>query len=177
MLYALLWLFFCLFVCLPWSQEMTFYILIMAVAHISVNRKKKWKLWFFLKLWNFFKFSKKIKIFIFSPVHSYVLRPWWGYKKLFPDFKEAKKTNNKSKYDWKLHFFYFFSQANSKNWHQCLQNANFCYVTKKTKTSKTLEQLWYLYHFHSSKTKQIREVLVGTKPTKWHVLLLHTLYR
>ena len=48
---------------------------------------------FFLKIWKFPKFSKQIKIFILSPVHRYVLRSWWGYKKSFPDFKEAKKTS------------------------------------------------------------------------------------
>ena len=69
-----------------------------------------------------FQIFKKIKIFNFSPAHSYVLRPCWEYEKSFLDFKEAKKnkkqckiiniTSLKSqkwlKFALFLSFFYFF---------------------------------------------------------------------
>ena len=137
MLYALFWL---LFFWLPWSQEMTLDILTMVVAH-SCEQEKKWKFWFFfenLKNLKNFQIFKKNQNFHFFLLFIYVLRPRWGYKKLFPDFKKAKKTSQNNGYkifemkvknDKKLHFFDFFFQANSQNWHKRLQNVNFCYVT------------------------------------------------
>ena len=121
---------------------MTFHILIMVVGH-SCEQEKKWKFWFSLKIWKFFKFSKKIKIVIFSPAHSYALRPW-DIKSYFLTSGKPKKQKKvkimhiaslkwRSKMTKNCIFLIFFPQANSQNWHKRLQNANFCYVTKKNK--------------------------------------------
>ena len=75
---------------------MTFYTLNMAVEQVEAKLWAREKMQILIFCENF-QIFKKIKIFNFSPAHSYVLRACWEYKKSFPDIREAKKTKNNAK--------------------------------------------------------------------------------
>ena len=114
---------------------------------------------FFLKI---FKFWANIKHLLC------VLRAWWGYEKCSPGFGQFTKSKiNNSKhvqYVWKLNqnlskspkirkfsriTKFSFAGSGCKNYFSSSK-------IKFSKTLKTLEQIWYLGHYHSPKTQKIR---------------------
>ena len=111
---------FFLFFWLSWSQEMTFYIFIMAVAHICEQEKKKWKFWFFLKIWKFENFQKKSKFSFFLSCSQLCPTTMMGIWKVISWLQESQNNKKRVKImyitslKWRSKmtknciFFYFF---------------------------------------------------------------------
>ena len=88
---------FFLFFWLSWSQEITFYILTMVVAH-SCEQEKKWKFWFFFEnLKNFQIFQKQSKFSFFLLFTAMCYDHGEDIKSYFLTSRKPKKTKQKSK--------------------------------------------------------------------------------
>ena len=172
---------FFLFFWFPWSQEITFYIFIMAVAYSCGQEKKMKILIFFENLKNliFFENLKNLKIFKKNSKFSFFLlftaMCYHHSEDIKSYFLTSRKPKNKKKVkimhikflNWRSKmiknciFLIFFPKTIVKIDTSACKIQNFAMSPQKTKSLGTLEQFWYLYHFHSSKTQKIRGSLLS----------------